>query len=165
MTEERIEAIQGDREEELLGGRPRPLPARPGGEGTMRRFLLPFLLAALLAGCDYLPFGFTEIGKIETDPTSFEGKEVKVRGEVTGTARIPFLDSRMYTVSDATGEILVFTSGELPRQGEKVAVAGKVESAAIIGGESFGVRIREMRRLPGFLGGSGTAKPEGKEKG
>lgn len=130
----------------------------------MKRLLLPLLLAALLAGCDYLPVGFTEIGKIEADPTAYEGKEVKVRGEVTGSARIPFLDARMYTLSDGTGEIIVLASEKLPPQGEKVAIAGKVESTVIVGGESFGVRLKELRKLPGFLAGGGKKVPGTKER-
>lgn len=131
----------------------------------MRRVLLPLLLAALLAGCDYLPVGFTEIGKIEANPTAFEGKEVKIRGEVTGTARIPFLDARMYTLSDGTGEIIVLALKDLPPRGEKVAIAGKVESTVIVGGESFGVRIKELRNLPGFLAGGVKKTPGPKGNG
>lgn len=131
----------------------------------MRRLLLLILPAVLLFGCDYLPLGFTDIGEIRSNPASFEGKEVKVRGEVVDITRIPFIDTRIYTLGDGTGEITVFAAGELPRPGEKVAVRGTVESAAIIAGESFGVRIREGRRLPGFLAGGRKGRPgaDGKE--
>ena len=117
----------------------------------MKKWMALLLLVPVVSACDYLPFGYTEIGRIRRQPAAFEGREVKVGGEVTEVSKIPFLEIRTFTLSDGTGEIVVFALDPLPPQGEKVALRGTVESAAIIGGEAFGVRIREAKRLPGVF--------------
>ena len=119
----------------------------------MSRLLLLLLCLPLLAGCDNSPFGFVKIGDIASRPAAYEGKEVRIRGEVTDVAKIPFIETMIYTLRDETGEITVFTFDTLPQVHQRLAVKGMVQSAAIIGGEAFGVRLKEMRRLPGFLAG------------
>ena len=119
----------------------------------MSRLLMLLFCLPLLAGCDNSPFGFVKIGDITSQPASYEGKEVKVRGEVTDVAKIPFIETMIYTLRDDTGEITVFTFDNLPQVHQRLAITGKVQSAAIIGGEAFGVRLKESRRLPGFLAG------------
>ncbi|MBX3662532.1 MAG: hypothetical protein KF804_08790 [Burkholderiales bacterium] len=101
----------------------------------------------LLAGCDALPFGDTPIRDITAAPANFEGKEVKLRGKVTSVTKLPILDLRSYTLQDATGEISVTTRGELPAADETVGLRGTVRSAAIIGGQSLGLRVEEIRRF------------------
>jgi hypothetical protein len=106
------------------------------------------LAAALLAGCDYLPFGYTSIREITAAPASFEGKEVKLKGEVTDITKVPLLDLKSFVLHDGTGEIAVTTKGALPAVKSKVALAGTVASAAIIGGQSLGLHVSEIKRLP-----------------
>ena len=47
--------------------------------------------ALLLAGCDYLPFGYTPLKEIVAAPAQFEGREVKVKGRVRDVIKLPIL--------------------------------------------------------------------------
>jgi cytochrome c-type biogenesis protein CcmE len=102
------------------------------------------LTVLLLAGCDYLPFGFTSVTEILAHPTSFEGQEVKIRGTVKDVTKVPILDLKVYTVQDHGAGIAVFTNGTLPAVGQTVTVKGKVESTAIINGQSLGLHIEQQ---------------------
>ncbi len=113
-----------------------------------RRNLWVLLFALALAGCDYLPFGYTPVRDILAAPANFEGKEVKLRGTVTEVTKLPILNVRSYTLKDDTGEIEVVTERNLPPVKDRVALRGTVKSAAIIGGQSLGLRVEEIKRLP-----------------
>ena len=106
------------------------------------------LAACLLAGCDYSPFGFTPIKDIVAAPAGFEGKEVKLKGDVKEITKVPFLDLKSFVLHDGSGEISVTTRGALPAVNDKVALTGTVASTAIIGGQALGLHVREARRLP-----------------
>ncbi len=114
---------------------------RDGARRIRHAFLL--LTVLLLAGCDYLPFGFTSVTEILAHPTSFEGQDVKVRGTVKDATKVPILDLKVYTLEDHGADVAVFTDGALPAVGQSVTVRGKVESTAIINGRSLGLHIRE----------------------
>lgn len=103
--------------------------------------------AMLLAGCDRLPWGYTPVKEIVAAPANFEGKEVKVRGTVTAVTKIPILDLQSFVLQEEGAEIAVVTEGKLPARGDRVAARGVVSSAAIIGGQSLGLRIKETERL------------------
>ena len=113
-----------------------------------RRRVAFAVLAALglLAGCDYLPFGYTPIREIVASPGKFESQEVKIRGKVTESIKLPIL-GQSFVVRDDTGEIAVMTNGTLPAPNADVALTGIVKSAAIIGGQSIGLRVEETKRL------------------
>jgi hypothetical protein len=116
----------------------------------MKKFLRLgiFLWLAALVGCASLPFGYTPIREITAAPASFEGKEIKVKGKVKSLTKIPLLEISMFTLDDGTGEILVIPAGTTPAEQETVAISGRVESLAIIGGRSLGIHIKETKRLP-----------------
>lgn len=101
--------------------------------------------ALALAGCDYLPFGYTPIGEITDAPASFEGKEVKLKGRAEGATGL--MGFRAFLLRDDSGEIVVVTQGELPASGASVALKGTVRSAVIIGGNALGLRVEETKRL------------------
>ncbi len=115
----------------------------------MKKILMAAICAGLLglSGCDYLPFGFTPIKEIVTSPAQFEGKEVRVKGKVKDITKVPLLDLKMYVLDDGSGEVTVMTSQSLPAVNETVTLKGVVESMAIMGGESIGLRIKETKRL------------------
>lgn len=105
-----------------------------------------WILAIALTGCDYLPFGYTPIKEILAAPANFEGKEVKVRGRVKDAMQLPII-GRAFTVQGDGGEIVVMTQGALPAVNTEVTLRGIVRSAAIIGGQSLGLRVEELKRL------------------
>jgi len=98
-----------------------------------------------LAGCDYLPFGYTPVKDIIAAPGPFEGKEVRIKGKAREA--VQFFGLKMFTVADDTGEIQVSTSGALPAAGTDVVVKGVVKSAVIVGGKSIGLHVEETQRL------------------
>ena len=102
-------------------------------------FTVLVILVGAAAGCGLFA---TSIGDIQAKPQDFIGREVTVAGEVTNTMKLPFLPG-FYTVKDKTGEISVFAGAQPPALGARVRVKGRVEAAATIGGQSFGVHIRE----------------------
>ncbi|TFG60370.1 MAG: hypothetical protein E4H32_08745 [Nitrospirales bacterium] len=97
---------------------------------------------------DYLPFGFTDISQINSRPQDFEERQVKVKGTVIDTLKIPFINSMRYVIDDGTGEITVQTSLELPIVDDKIAIIAIGSNVAIIGGESIGFSLREVKVLP-----------------
>lgn len=105
-------------------------------------------LAGVLAfsGCGYLPFGQTPVKEILAAPTQFEGKDVRVKGKVREVTKIPLIDLNLYVLDDGSGEVVVITHDKLPAVNDTVSVSGVVESAAIIGGQSLGLRIKETKR-------------------
>jgi len=112
------------------------------------RNLVVLLAALALAGCDYLPFGYTPVRDIVAAPANFEGKEVKLRGTVKSVTKVPLLNVKTYTLRDDAAEITVSTEGSLPAVNDHVALRGTVKSAVIIDGQSVGLRVSETKRLP-----------------
>jgi cytochrome c-type biogenesis protein CcmE len=113
---------------------------------SIKTFAACALLGAALAGCDYLPFGYTRIGDVTAAPASFEGKEVRLRGVASPALKIPFTDSKAYLLRDPSGEITVMTVGAMPKEGETVVVRGRVENVVLIAGQSLGVTVKEVSR-------------------
>lgn len=106
---------------------------------------LALACVAALAGCDYLPFGYTTVKEITEAPARFEGKEIKIKGHAASATSL--MGFRAFLLRDDTGEIVVVTTGELPAAGDLVALKGVVKSAVIIGGSSVGLRVEETKRL------------------
>jgi len=120
--------------------------------GFVKIFML--IVIVLLLGVvgfltkDYLPFGFTEIAQLNASPSKYEAQQVKVKGEVVDRLKIPFLDSKSYVIDDGTGRVTVITNIALPEIGSKIAIIAIGSNAAIIGGESIGFRLQEIKVLP-----------------
>ena len=106
------------------------------------------IAAACLAGCDYLPFGYTKIGEIVAKATQFEGREVKIHGKVMDANKIPLLNIKSYSLQDDTGMITVITLGSLPVTGQEIGIRGIAENMLVVGGQSFGLTLKETTRLP-----------------
>lgn len=114
------------------------------------RAIIFSIVLILLAGCDYMPFGYTPIGEISLSPGRYEGTEIKVKGTVTDLSKLPFIESKNYTLRDETGEITVITESALPAMDETVAIKATVKTTAILGEKSFGLRLEEIEKLPAF---------------
>jgi hypothetical protein len=108
---------------------------------------LLILAAALFAGCEYSPFGYTPIKEIVANPTVYEGKEVKVKGRVQEVTKIPFIEPKFYTLVADGYSLPVLTDQAIPAVDTEVVVIGRLENIAIIGSQSIGMHIREIKRV------------------
>ena len=104
------------------------------------------VVTGVVVGCSLFDFGFTQIGEIIKNPSQFDGKEVKVRGRVVDVVKLPFLETKMYTLKDETGQFLVITAGDMPAMGSEARVKGIIQNVAIIGGQSLGLHLKESER-------------------
>ena len=95
----------------------------------------------VIAGCT----STTPIKTLLDDPGRYDGKTVRIAGEVTEA--IGLLNYGAYRLSDGTGTILVVTQGGgAPREGAKVGVEGIFRSAFTFGTETAAV-VQEEKRL------------------
>jgi hypothetical protein len=103
------------------------------------RALLPVLLLAVSACASVTP-----IGELLDDPARYDGREVRIEGEVTASAGALGLGA--YTVDDGTGTLPVVseTRGS-PREGARVRVKGLFEALFTLGANSLAV-LREVDR-------------------
>jgi hypothetical protein len=94
----------------------------------------------ILTGCASV----TPIGELLDNSSKYDGKTVRVQGEVREGAG--GLGVGAYQLKDDTGQITVVSDqGSAPRRGAKVAVKGKFESLFSLGTASVAV-IREESR-------------------
>jgi uncharacterized protein with beta-barrel porin domain len=100
--------------------------------------------ALVLVGCA----GTTRIGTILDDPSEYDGRTVRVEGEVTQTIAVPLVGGT-YTVNDGTGTLRVVSDeGGVPREGAEVSVSGIFRALFSLGAESLSVleeRDRDVR--------------------
>ncbi len=102
---------------------------------------LPLAAAVLLlAGCA----GVTPIGELLDNSSRYDGKTVRVKGEVREGAG--GLGIGAYQLRDKTGTITVVSDrGSAPRKGSEIAVKGRFESLFSLGRTGVAV-IREESR-------------------
>ena len=101
----------------------------------------------LLASCDSVTPKKLTIGEILKDPTSYEGKEIKISGKVIDVLKIPLVDVKLYVVDDETGSITVVTEGNTPGLNKRVKIKGVIDNLAIAGGQSIGIHLKEIKRM------------------
>jgi hypothetical protein len=96
----------------------------------------------MLAGCASV----TPIGQLLNDPSHYNGKTVRVEGEVKNAAG--GLGVGAYQVSDNTGTLTVLSDrNSPPRSGAKVNVKGRFEALLSLGIKSLAVLREESRSL------------------
>jgi hypothetical protein len=106
-----------------------------------RLSLLAVLL--LLAGCA----GVTPIRDLLNDPSRYDGKTVRVKGEVKGA--VGGLGVGAYEIRDDTGRLTVVSDqNDPPRSGAKVGVKGKFQALLSLGIKSLAVLREESRFNP-----------------
>jgi hypothetical protein len=94
----------------------------------------------LLAGCA----GVTPIGELLNNPAKYDGKTVRVEGEVKESAG--GLGLGAYQVRDDTGTLTVVSeTGGPPRSGSKVGVKGRFQVLITLGSRSLAVLREESR--------------------
>jgi hypothetical protein len=97
----------------------------------------------VLAGCA----GVTPIGELLDNPARYDGKTVRVEGEVKESAG--GLGLGAYQVRDNTGTLTVVSEkGGPPRSGSKVGVKGRFEALITLGSKSLAVLREESRDTP-----------------
>ena len=111
------------------------------------RRLASFLLVAgalfVLAGCASV----TPIGELLDNPTRYDGKTVRIEGEVQRSAG--GLGLGAYQVQDETGTLTVVSeTGGPPRTGAKIGVKGRFQSLFTLGAKSLAVLREESRSVP-----------------
>jgi hypothetical protein len=105
-----------------------------------------FVLALILVGCERPPVGYTSISDLVLRPANYEGKTVKVRGQVTDVVQLPLPSVRYYHLREGDAEILVWATEHLPATGEQVSVVGTVSSMGIVDSAGVGLHLTEQRR-------------------
>ncbi len=113
--------------------------------GVRRSIALTLFLAVqlLLAGCASV----TPIGQLLDDPTRYNGKSVRIEGEVKEAAG--GLGLGAYQVKDETGTLTVVSDkGSAPRKGAKIGVKGVFQSLFTLGSKSLAVLREESRSSP-----------------
>jgi hypothetical protein len=123
------------------------IPITLMGENMRLRTLMLILLLMTSFGCDYLPTGFTDIKDVIQNPAAYDGKQVKLKGTVVNVLKIPLIGIKLYSIKDNTAEITVITDGQLPVANQKISIKAQVDNAVIVGGQSIGMKVKEIKRL------------------
>jgi hypothetical protein len=94
----------------------------------------------VLAGCASI----TPIRELLDDPSRYDGKTVRIQGEVKGSAG--GLGVGAYEVKDKTGTLTVVSDqGDPPRTGAEIGVKGKFQALLSLGIKSLAVLREEDR--------------------
>ncbi len=98
----------------------------------------------LLAACP----GTKPIRELLDDPSRFDGKTVRIAGQVKES--IGALGVGAYQVDDGTGTLTVVSKAGngTPRVGAKVGVEGEFRSAFTLGSRTAAVLVEQKRRSP-----------------
>lgn len=93
-------------------------------------------LGVWLAGCSSV-----RIARINTDPSRYFNRTVRVDGRVTTS--LGLLGTGGYQVDDGSGKIYVISRTGVPSGGSHVVVTGTVVGGAQILGQTVGTALRE----------------------
>jgi hypothetical protein len=100
-------------------------------------------LALVLRACG----GTVPIQTLLDDPPRYDGKTVRIAGEVKGS--MGALGYGAYRVSDGTGTLpVVSEGGGAPRDGTRIGVEGTFRSAFTLGTETAAVLVEKRRYIP-----------------
>ena len=110
----------------------------------LKSIKLGMLVLVVLSGVGCA--GTTEIGDVLADSAKYEGKEVSIKGTVGETAWLAPAEKGTYQLGDGSGTIWVVTTQPPPQKGQSVSTRGKVESAIVILGRSYGTVLVETAR-------------------
>ena len=106
---------------------------------------LVLLLAVLLVSSACR--GTTPINDLLADPGRYDGKTVKVAGEVTGS--VGALGRGGYRLDDGTGSLVVISEDRaVPVEGATVGVKGRFEAVFTFFTESIAVLLEQGRFSP-----------------
>jgi len=112
----------------------------PSTRQQFRRLLLLSSTLVLLAGCA----GVTPIGDLLNNPSEYNGKTVRVKGEVTKS--VGAVVAGAYQIKDDTGTLTVVSDkASPPPEKSKVGVKGVFQSIVTLGTKSLAVLREESR--------------------
>jgi len=98
---------------------------------------IPVLAGLLASAC-----ATTRIGRLNADPTRYQGRTVRVEGTVTNS--FGALGAGGYQVDDGTGKVVVISSGRgVPTKGADVRVKGRMQSGVTVMGKAYATTIQE----------------------
>jgi hypothetical protein len=110
---------------------------------TARRLIPLAGTLLMLAGCASV----TPIGQLLDNSSRYNGKTVRIKGEVKESAGV--LGRGGYQVKDSTGTLTVVSeTASPPRTGSTVGVKGVFQSLITIGSKSLAVLREESRFQP-----------------
>ena len=110
-------------------------------------FLLLAALVVVLAVTSGCQGGATPIKTLLDDPSRFDGKLVRVAGEVGASAGA--LGYGAYQVNDGTGTLSVVSQrGGAPREGARAGVEGTFKAVFTLGTQSAAVLREKQRYAP-----------------
>jgi hypothetical protein len=105
--------------------------------------LVPLLAVVLLAGCA----STTRIGDLLNDPSRYNGKSVRIAGEVTRS--VGAIVAGAYQVKDQTGTLTVVSDkASPPPEDSKIGVKGVFQSLVTLGSRSLAILKEESRFTP-----------------
>lgn len=110
---------------------------------TVRRLVPLASILLLLAGCASV----TPIGNLLSNPAKYNGKTVKVEGEVTQS--VGAIVAGGYEIKDNTGQLTVVSEGASPPpEGVKIGVKGIFQSLLTLGTKTLAVLKEQSRFNP-----------------
>jgi hypothetical protein len=110
---------------------------------TVRRLVPLASTLLLLAGCASV----TPIGDLLSNPAKYNGKTVKVEGEVTKS--VGAIVAGGYEIKDNTGQLTVVSEGASPPpEGVKIGVKGIFQSLLTLGTKTLAVLKEQSRFNP-----------------
>ncbi len=104
------------------------------------------VLVCLTVACDSGARKPVAIADLVRDPGRFAGQTVTLRGVVANAFQVPFVSTRFYVLKDETGSIPVLTERMIATVGTTVTVEGTIDAAAVVGGSTVGLHLRESAR-------------------
>ncbi|RQW05947.1 MAG: hypothetical protein EH225_04170 [Calditrichaeota bacterium] len=108
-----------------------------------------------------LPVTALSIDKLKSNPERYQGDIVRLSGEVTFKAGIPFTDLLVYILEDNSGSVLVFSAFPKERE-EKIRI--KAEVIAYVGDETERDREEAIDRISNYLVDKDILEPDGARK-
>jgi len=119
------------------------MPSIRERRGGSPLYLSVLATVALFLSCN----GTTPIKTLLDDPQQFDGKTVRIAGEVQSSVGV--LGYGAYQLNDGTGTLsIVSEGGGAPRQGAKVGVEGTFRSAYTLGTTTVAVLVEQRRYTP-----------------
>jgi hypothetical protein len=106
---------------------------------------LALALAVLLTGCATKQ---RTVSYVLNHADDLVDDDVIVAGDVTKVVAVNLViaEAGAYQIDDGTGKIWVVTKVGVPDEGQPVGVKGTVQRGLRLGGETFGVYLREVER-------------------